>query len=812
MYRKMRWRQYGLLVCSVLLFSTCAENPPPISAGFNNPKQHFAYILQCDNNCTTLANRVQQLGGVVSHHYQNLPLISVRLHPRALSLLNTNGQKPKVFKDRLIQSPQPFTRLANQKINNPKSQLIHLNGLGASLKAVDKFHQSNGRKQALDLNRISGGTISVNNFSLNNRVNGANRIHEKGFIGQGVVVAIIDTGTANNPDVVPMLTDTVLGGENFVLDVVDEPSATSTLNDEHGTWVASMIAAHGEVIVPADNLLAQSVLEHAPNSIIPLGDDPINPIEYAIPMVGTAPGASIYALKVFPADGSGAPTSRVIEAMDRVLTLKQNFDSGMPADPVAGDGSEDNPFIYDSLNIQVVNLSLGGASLFPGYEIDELLTVAMLQNDISVVTAAGNEGFSAITGGGPGSGLGTLNVGAASSVVHERILRDLQEGLGTGLAFRPTEHMQIAHFSSRGPSADGRQNIHIVANGYASFVQGADGHISFVSGTSFAAPTVAGAVASLRSAFPEQHATDVRSALVLSANPNLIGNLSGPYDQGYGFLNIVGAFDLLEQYDDDDELSNPLPTDVAAGFNSRVSQNMQNLGFDILRLDERETNVEVELRPGEVQQFFIATRADSHDLFVNIKSIEADLPPGQQNTIFGDDLVVSIVDSMTSVDHTRVRAFISQPEEFHIVHPQPGLIRVSFMGDWTNVGLIEAEIGLRLVSEPLSRSVAEGEIRDAESHVYFFNIPENTEFAVFDLSWEKHWGFYPTHDIDLLLFDPMENIYTDGATLMNPESLLLDIPMPGTWTLIVDGYALHNFEDEYELRSFDQNGNPIPVN
>ena len=71
-------------------------------------------------------------------------------------------------------------------------------------------------------------------------------------------------------------------------------------------------------------------------------------------------------------------------------------------------------------------MSLGGPTLFAGSDIEDQLTLEMLDVGITLVTSAGNDGFAAMTGGSPGTGLGSLTVGASSTPVHERVLRDLQ--------------------------------------------------------------------------------------------------------------------------------------------------------------------------------------------------------------------------------------------------------------------------------------------------------------------------------------------------------------------------------------------------
>ena len=198
-----------------------------------------------------------------------------------------------------------------------------------------------------------------------------------GNFGKGVVIAVIDSGTANNGDVVPALDGTVIGGEKFV---EDDPvaSATSTLNGDHGTWVGTMIAGHAGFLLPNDSCLVQSFQLNAPDSVLdgtPFGF----PGDSIIPMVGVAPAASIYALKVFSSLGGGTGSDVILAAMDRAITLKKNFLAGMSTAPVSGSGTEDDPFVYDALNIQVVNMSLGGPTTAAGRELEDLLSREMVK-------------------------------------------------------------------------------------------------------------------------------------------------------------------------------------------------------------------------------------------------------------------------------------------------------------------------------------------------------------------------------------------------------------------------------------------------
>ena len=88
-------------------------------------------------------------------------------------------------------------------------------------------------------------------------------------------------------------------------------------------------------------------------------------------MIGTAPRSSIYALRVFGATG-GAPTSRIIAAIERAIELRELFDAGLPG----------------GQNIKVVNMSLGGSTVAAGRDLMDQAADALLAHDIVAVIAA----------------------------------------------------------------------------------------------------------------------------------------------------------------------------------------------------------------------------------------------------------------------------------------------------------------------------------------------------------------------------------------------------------------------------------------
>ena len=152
------------------------------------------------------------------------------------------------------------------------------------------------------------------------------------------------------------------GGSN------DPNAATSTLNHPHGTWVACMIAADVGFVFDNDDPFTpviSAVSKWAPTSVFP-----VDASSSMVPMQGAAPDARIYAMKVFTASGGGSSSSTVMAAMDRAITLRKNFNDGMPSVPVSGSGSEDDPYVYDSLPIGVVNHEPGWSNAQSGAQLD----------------------------------------------------------------------------------------------------------------------------------------------------------------------------------------------------------------------------------------------------------------------------------------------------------------------------------------------------------------------------------------------------------------------------------------------------------
>ena len=728
-------------------------------------------IIKCAGSCDVAAENVVAAGGSITYRYKYVDAIAATVpfdvHKRHSSIDGV----ARMLKDVMIDAPQ----------------------------AVESFDL--GKEfQALD---ATPAEVIPADFFESTLLTRVGPLFGAGFNGDGVNVIVIDTGTAEVPAFnrasCPTAGPTVIGGETFIARAgPGEPPATSTRNGNHGTWVGTTVAAN--TVFGFTGLFANAVATYSPSSAI----IDIAPGVTGVPMVGTAPCAQIYAIKTFLAAGGGAPRSDIAAAMERAIEMRENYNNGMPSEPVSGTGTPEDPYVYDSLKVDVVNMSLGGATLFSGFEITDQLTEKMLEVGITVVNSAGNSGHAAMTGGSAGTGFGTLTAGAASLVHNERILRDLQFGPGAGALIRPSEHHQMATFSSRGPSADGRINVDAVANGFANFVMSPTGGINLVSGTSFSAPTIAGAAATLRQAFPDASALQIRNALVETANPHFLGDNPAPIDQGFGFIDLVAAYNALAA----GEVSNYLP--AGPGGNS-VRGNIASQGLSTVQLGNQGYTTQLEgLVPGEVAHFFVNVDDRVDALTVSFSNITPALSPAEQNQFFGGDgLFVVVQDSITSTEATLASGFFATDTTLVAANPGTGLVRVAVMGDWTNAGSISADMHIEAVRAKRPKITERDRVQEGDFLDYTVSVPAGTGQANFELHWQQDWGRFPTDDLDIYVFAPGGDIIFDGATFVSPERVVIDDPVPGDYVLLVNGFTVwgeRGNRAQFTLYAFDENG------
>jgi len=324
-----------------------------------------------------------------------------------------------------------------------------------------------------------------------------------GVTGAGVTVAVIDSGIAAWHDDLTSRSSTLYPyGNQRVAGFVDFVNGQLLPYDDngHGTHVAGIIAGNGYDVNGA--------------------------------RAGAAPDASIVSLKVLDANGGGSISS-VIAALDWVLAN------------------------HTAYKIRVVNLSVG-AAITESYWTDPLALAAkrLVDDGVVVVAAAGNFGknsqglpqYGGISA--PGNAPWVLTVGASST---------------GGTPERGDD--TIANFSSRGPTyvdwtakpdlvAPGTGIVSMLAPG--STLEATKTQFSLpgtvataslpylsLSGTSMAAPVVAGTVALMLQANPALTPNAVKAILEYTAQQYPGYNA---LTQGAGFLNAVGAVRLAKFY------------------------------------------------------------------------------------------------------------------------------------------------------------------------------------------------------------------------------------------------------------------------
>ena len=415
---------------------------------------------------------------------------------------------------------------------------------------------------------------------------------QDGIDGEGVKIAIIDTGVDfNHPDLLGYGPDgKVIGGHNFIQE--GEPPMD---NNGHGTQVAGVIAADGEVkgMAPKAKILAYKVSE---DGKAVSSDLIIKAIEKAI-----EDGADIINISLGVNKTNDEIDEVVTKALDKeifVVTAAGNDgpERGTIGSPGKNFGSVTVGATYNNLTSSLVAtlevndkpytvIPMVGATkldepilgqiIFGGYGKEKDLIGINVTNSILLVERgsdvegellyfsikeknAANAGAAALIvyNNEPGIFLGELTHEFVEPGYYPRIpvvSMDREDGLeiikkiqeknsaSLHLFFNPDF---VAHFSSRGPVSPFYIKPDLVAPGaYINTTQNNGGY-NFTSGTSYAAPHVSGAAALLIQKNPGIHHHEIKSLLMTTTDPvsDAYGNEFSLLDAGTGRLNIGRAF------------------------------------------------------------------------------------------------------------------------------------------------------------------------------------------------------------------------------------------------------------------------------
>ena len=339
-----------------------------------------------------------------------------------------------------------------------------------------------------------------------------------GADGAGVAWAVLDTGIrANHPhfalhDNVVAQYDCTVPGPLRRLDRDDGDAFFGMDEHGHGTHVAGTIA--GEFTATS-------------SGFEPGNSQSREPARGAVLFAGMAPKCQLYGFKVLSKDGGGRD-GWIIKALDEIASINEK----------AG-----------QLVIHGINLSLGGnfdPTVFGcGHTplCQELRRV--WRQGMLICLAAGNEGYALLR-----SESGFIQANMDISIGDPA---NLEEAVAVGSVHKTNPHTYgISHFSSRGPTADGRRKPDLVAPGerivsarhdWVQPNQGAhdaptvEDLYTEMSGTSMAAPHVSGVLAAFLSLRREFIGRPERVKRILLDACVDLGR--DPYMQGAGLPNLI---------------------------------------------------------------------------------------------------------------------------------------------------------------------------------------------------------------------------------------------------------------------------------
>jgi serine protease AprX len=634
----------------------------------------------------------------------------------------------------------------------------------------------------------------------------ATSVWAEGYYGQGSLVAIIDTGIYsghfmfNRTSIVGGIDISYDNHTRYGIYPPEYEGWDNIRNSPHGSHVAGILASTGGILVSPVHPLAVAIERYAGISLPTYGPYKV------ISLLGIAPNADLYIIKVFDHTSRGIPASIVIEAIEHAITLK----------------------VDEILDVDVISMSLGGPTLYDGRALLDRTVDVATEVGITVVSAAGNSGPASMTIASPGSAHTSITAGLAAHPVNTRVFWDYYFGIPEiGYSLYKADVPQIHWFGSRGPTSDGRLKPTVSATG--TFILSAypsvesPQRLAFATGTSMSTPAVSGAVALLNSYaeanLPAATPEDYRQAITSSADW-----LEGytEWDQGAGYLNAGNALSALKADTSIGDVAEPLPP---------TAELMDITNIPIVGSGVYITSI-VNLEPGHKIDFIFEVTEPTEMIrleFTNVVVGENPYPIAQM--IFPNSFEVYIQSAKrTFTDYYVYSANVIGKSWFKItdgvtlwkgatfggfslqyVYPpvEPGYVKITIESDWTNYVSVSADIKIKVTElepqEVFTPDITIGsQIEDGEWIGWMIiPIPAGTQVAKVELWWTNGWNKYPTSDLDVYIFVPDVGMNHGGATLNSPEKVDVDIDGATWFAFLLHGYAIYTGEPEsFELRIY----------
>lgn len=359
-------------------------------------------------------------------------------------------------------------------------------------------------------------TTSVNSsYNYGNSLNQIEMLngvcmHDQGFNGAGMLIAVLDAGFAN----------------------VNTHTAFDSLRTNN-----QILGTKDFTFIAPNDLYDGSTSGHGTAVLGTMGGNKPGQL------VGTAPKANYWLIR-----SEYAPNEYVIEEYNWAAAAE----------------------FADSVGADIINSSLG-YNTFDNSTQDHTMTELDGKTSIAskAATMCARKGMIVVNSAGNTGGSGWPKVtfpGDADSIITVGAV---------------DASLNLANFSSIGPSADGRIKPDIVAQGVASVVANGGGSIGTSNGTSFSSPITAGMVACLWQAIPGKKNMEIIQAIKESATLYATSN----NQFGYGIPDFCAAKNMLLGITTSTSSNNSISLASSNPFDTEIKLNISSTSNRTIKIE-----------------------------------------------------------------------------------------------------------------------------------------------------------------------------------------------------------------------------------
>ncbi|MBA7492495.1 hypothetical protein ES702_03045 [subsurface metagenome] len=794
-------------------------------------------IVTAVDNLEGVEDLIASTGGKVDVTLDSINSVSAKIPANKIETIAESGLVTKVWLDHEIKLQPSYDQM------NSKAEILERMIESSTKHAPSEEFKSEEFKldtQRFDPERYAvpdGGIIAIEEKDIAFQsiefgdVNpetyftyqvGAEELWAQGYFGQDTYIAVLDVGINA---LHPMVSSAIVGGNS---QVPFEPNWDSNLAI-HGTMTASMAVGRPVVaLVPEDSYLGLAFARWFPEKVLWPAEYPWIPIGYiGIAFIGEAPMANLWVEKVLAFEGYGE-MSWILGGMQHAIWLRENTD----------------------IHIDVISMSIGlgmpWSAVNDGTDPWSLMADELVAHGITVVQSAGNVGPGAFTVGQGACAEENIAVGG---YVYARMMKFYYDwyywpGWSENNLFMDDDAEMIWYFASRGPTRDYRYQPAVVAPCAFTMGAGDDASMYWGSGTSFAAPRVAGEALLLVNYYKGIVGTyptpdRIKAAIVVGAD-----YIDGyeKIDQGAGRWSPAGAKLVIFE---EDLIGTAREILNANEFHE---QRMQTVHFEGGVAEVRAENVGIE----HYARFYL--KLEDPDMYrISVTDIEETLPGYNRLYIWITDPksdLLNIAYAYYDTWYDRIYQYSDMGRYYWLVGStedsgaygynqywtplDAGYYEVCVENDYFSWEPVNFTLRIEKVEVGMSASASsvtlknkgadidfvsrgglyayegfidewsDGPLKEGEMAVKTFTVPDDASELIVTLDWTHDYFYQHPSDLDLYLIDPLGNmwvVYDPPFTPMGIFGGSVNIPetdyfgdytagniVPGTWIALVHAY------------------------